>query len=287
MTRWALNLFGEERLTRCGSGGVALPDISWPILGCLLAAPNYRTSRGRLAAQLWPNQSDDTARRRFATALWRIRTNLPRPLTLIATHGDHVVLAADHKLWVDAVAFERRARRALDRPALLENAVARRRLSHALNLYNGDFLADRDHEWIVIERARLRSLYLDAMHALTIAAAQAGAWFEVLASAVKLCAAEPLREDAQRLLIEAYARCGNRGLALQQYRRCEEVLRADLGIAPMPETRALAERVRGADADVPSLPVGVSGPNGDKTALIATRGKLVETLHIIDRALSA
>lgn len=284
MTRWALNLFGEERLTHCGRGGVVVPDISWPMLGCLLSAPNYRTSRGRLAAQLWPDQSEETARRRFATALWRVRAQLPPKLPLIATRGDAVALAADF-LWVDAVAFERRVRLALDRPSSLEDAVSRRRLARALKLYNGDFLSDRDQEWIVIERTRLRSLYLDALYALTTAAARAGAWTEVLSNAATLCAAEPLREDAQRLLIEAYARSGNRALALQQYHHCAAFLRTELQVVPMAETRALAEWVRGFEAASLDLPAGDLASTGDRTVLIETRGKLIETLRIIDRAL--
>jgi hypothetical protein len=45
----------------------------------------------------------------------------------------------------------------------------------------------------------------------------AGNWAAAREAAQTLCAVEPLREDAQRLLMMALAQCGNRALALEQY----------------------------------------------------------------------
>lgn len=300
MAHLALQFCGEESLLRTGgaNGGrpapkpdrAALPDLAWPILGCLLASPHHRATRGGLLAQLWPDQDEDGARHRLATALWRIRSALGKAAPMIVADGEVIALNLNARVWVDAVAVERRLTAVLAAPQRLAQPGERRRLVHALAHYRGPFLPQRDQEWILLQRARLQSLYLDALYALTAAAAQAGAWAEAQASASRLCAAEPLREDAQRLLMEAHLRCGNRALALRQYRRCEALLAQELGVAPMPETRALAAAIaahdRAAAGPVPLPLPAVPADATSRAALIDARDKVLETLRIIDRALT-
>ena len=52
-------------------------------------------------------------------------------------------------------------------------------------------------------------------------------------------ALDELQEPAHRLLIELYARAGDRMAALRQYRECVRVLDRELGVAPLEETTAL------------------------------------------------
>lgn len=298
MAHLALRFCGEEAVRRTGGTAArrpaagqdhgALPDLAWPLLGCLLASPHHRATRGGLMAQLWPDQDEAGARHRFATALWRIRSALGEAAPMIVAEGEVIALNLNAPVWVDAVAVERRLSAALAAPQRLSAPGERRRLMHVLNHYRGPFLPQRDQEGIMLQRARLQSLYLDALYALTVAAAQAGDWSEAQVSASRLCAAEPLREDAQRLLMEAHLRCGNRALALRQYRRCEETLAQELGVAPMPETCALAAAIAGEDRAV-AIPVPLPAIPADATsraALIDAREKVLETLRIIDRALT-
>jgi len=46
-------------------------------------------------------------------------------------------------------------------------------------------------------------------------------------------------EAAHRQLIQIYAAQGRRSEALQQYQRCERVLREELSVQPLPETQTL------------------------------------------------
>jgi DNA-binding SARP family transcriptional activator len=50
-------------------------------------------------------------------------------------------------------------------------------------------------------------------------------------------------ESAHRQLIQIYAAQGRRSEALQQYQRCECLLREELGVAPLPETRHEFQKV--------------------------------------------
>lgn len=284
MSRTALFLLGTERLVHAGRGMTEVPAIFWSVIGCLLVARRHSMSRARIAAKLWPDKEEEAARHCLASALWRMRAR-SRPFALpIVVDGDLVALAGG-TIWIDALAFERRAQAALEQPSRLVSAHERRRLARALRMYGGDLLSEIDQEDIQIERARLHSLYLDALYELSRAHAAAEEWPEAMRSARTVCALEPLREDAQRLLIEALARCGNRALALRQLEICKQVLARELQVAPMPETMALRHRLLGAR---PCETHRVeTGRDDCGTALLNARARLVEALSVIEHAIGS
>jgi DNA-binding SARP family transcriptional activator len=55
---------------------------------------------------------------------------------------------------------------------------------------------------------------------------------------------DPCREDAHRLAMRCYVRRGERAQAVQQYRLCEQILRAELDARPEHATMALFDQVR-------------------------------------------
>ena len=69
------------------------------------------------------------------------------------------------------------------------------------------------------------------------------------ADAIELCerilARDPCWEDAYQLLIRAHAQQGHRRQAIAAYERCVRTLRAQLDMAPLPETTQAYEQVRG------------------------------------------
>ena len=247
MNRWRLHLLGVEQLTEVAGRSVAPPDIFWPLIGSLLAAPGGSASRAWIANELWPEAPDDAAaKHRLGTALWRIGSRFAPLRHLLRVDQDRILLCPDARFWIDALAFERRARRALARPEELDCARARRRLARALALYRGDLLASRHNDGLLLERERLRALFIDASFVLASGEARLGNWQQARVIAERLCQVEPLREDAQRLLIEAHAACGNRAVAIRQYRALERLLEAELAVAPMPETVRLHQRIAAA-----------------------------------------
>ncbi|MER9504754.1 bacterial transcriptional activator domain-containing protein [Mesorhizobium sp. M0579] len=64
------------------------------------------------------------------------------------------------------------------------------------------------------------------------------------ASATRLLAMEPLREDIHRAVMRAYVAQGRVNLALKQYEHCRDALQRELKLQPEPETRHLHEEVR-------------------------------------------
>src|SRR5206468_12195025 len=119
----------------------------------------------------------------------------------------------------------------------------------------------------------------------------AGDWPAARAAAQSLCAVEPLREDAQRLLMTAHVRCGSRALALSQYRRLEQFLASELGIGPMTETRALAERIGAGEPAPAPAPAPATAQASDpadpaREAMLLVRRRLETSIRIIDAALA-
>jgi DNA-binding SARP family transcriptional activator len=280
-----MRLLGHEHISRSDTGALDLPDIWWPVLGSLLAAPRWKLTRGVLAGRLWPDKDEHSARHCLATALWRIKSRLPRDQKLVSLDGESVRLSLGRFDFVDMLAFERRAQSALRHPDILACAGQRHKLARALRHYTGSFLASRDHETIVFERERLRTLYLDALFALAQAETRAQNWNAARASAQALCAIEPLREDAQRLLMTAHVRCGSRALALSQYRSLATLLERELDIAPMAETQRLAAAIGGGE---PAASAQADASSGDphRGTMLQIRDNLERSLALVESALS-
>jgi len=245
--------------------------------------PRRKASRDAVAAALWPNQDSDAARHCLASALWRIKALFGDEANPVVVRQQDLGLRIHRSLWIDAVALERRARPLVDQPNAACEAPVRHRLRRALLGYAGDFLPAVDAEWALLERERLRCLRLDALYTLAALYARDDDWTGVVATTRALCAAEPLREDAQRLLMLGYAKAGNRALALRQFRSCAAILQSELGVAPMDETLQLYRSLSGAS---PRRPAPARSP-GLRSALIATRDSMHVTLGLIENTLAA
>lgn len=288
MNRWRLQLLGVEQLTEVAGRSVAPPDIFWPLIGSLLAAPGWSAPRAWIANELWPEAADDAAaKHRLGTALWRIGSRLEALRRLLRADQDRIMLCSDARFWVDALAFEWRARRALARPEELDCPRARARLARALALYRGDLLVTRNNDGILLERERLRALFIDASFVLASREARRGNWQQARVIAERLCQVEPLREDAQRLLIEAHAACGNRAMAIRQYRALERLLAEELAVSPMPETVRLHQRIA-AEREVAhrERPLPVTRPPNPapafRASLVAARDQISALIAQLD-----
>ena len=290
MAELALHLLGARMALGAAGAAVMLPTVGWSLIGSVLAAPHRRIGRGQLAASLWPDQDDEAARRCLATALWRLKQRLGTPNTLLRVGQETISLVDDREVWIDAIAFERGVEAALDDPARLDSAANREALKETLSHYRGDFLAFSAVDAIVIERERLRALYLDAGLELARACKRHGEWRTACELSRAICTVEPLREDAQRLLMEAMVACGNRAQAVQHYREFERLLADELAVRPMRETRELAAAIaRTPAAPLPADPAPgpvVSIDNPRRQKLMMARQQLAESLTLLDQALA-
>lgn len=297
-----LHLLGEEFAGDEDGRGLSLPPAAWPLLGCLLSAPSHRMNRGSLAGALWPEQDEQSARHCLATAVWRLRKRLGAAAGLIQMDSESIALLAGDGMAIDVLEFEHVATAALRNPTLLDQRVERDRLCDALAIYRGELLPGISHELVELERERLRALFLDAGLEFIRACRRNGELRLACEVGRRICAAEPFREDAQRLLMQALVECGNPAKALHGYREFEALLRMELGVQPTSETRALASQIAlglaGAGSDTPVMPaatpvaamgarpVAESAVASPRAMLLQARGQMAKSLDLIDQTLA-
>jgi hypothetical protein len=101
-------------------------------------------------------------------------------------------------------------------------------------------LPDCYEEWCLRERERLQQTAQRALGALVEHHESRDEPAEAVACASRLLALDPLREDVHRTLIRLYLGAGQTGAARRQLEACRAVLQRELGVAPAPETAALA-----------------------------------------------
>jgi predicted ATPase/DNA-binding SARP family transcriptional activator len=207
-----------------------------------IAATGHPVPREQLGYLLWPDIPEATARRNLTVLLTQIRRALPCP-DLLVTVGDAIGL--DHTFAeTDTAALA----------ALIPDATGASRfdlLAEALRQYRGPFLdgfalpdsAEFD-AWASQERQVWERRYLDALAVLVEGYAATGAYQTAIDAAHRYLATDELAEDMHRRLIELYGAAGDRAAAMRQFERCVVVLERELGVDPLPETRAVYEAMR-------------------------------------------
>ncbi|HUQ05226.1 MAG TPA: BTAD domain-containing putative transcriptional regulator [Kofleriaceae bacterium] len=203
----------------------------------LLCHPRGRT-RAEIGLDFWPDASAAQVKNSFHVLLHRVRKSLGRA-ELVVLEDERYRIDPSAGVWFDADVFERAVRAARSEVEPLARAV---------ELYRGDLLdGEPAGEWHVERQAQLRRRHHDALATLAGAhldAAQPEAAVSVLE---RLLALDPLREDAHRRLMLAYARLGQRDRALDQYGHLLAVLDDELDAAPDRATVDLAARIRRAE----------------------------------------
>jgi DNA-binding SARP family transcriptional activator len=112
-------------------------------------------------------------------------------------------------------------------------------LEKVLALYTGELLEGFYDDWVLRERERLRMVYLNGLFYLMRYYRDRGAYEQSLIWGKRVLQEDPLRESIHREIMRLYMASGQRALALQQYKVCADTVGDELGVLPMPETRAL------------------------------------------------
>jgi TolB-like protein len=122
-------------------------------------------------------------------------------------------------------------------------------LERAAALYRGVFLegfagcGDAFEEWLTAERRRLEEIHRQVLQRLLDHYVITGAIGRAIQIALRLLALDPLQESVHRTLIRLYMYQDRLGSALDQYRRCCDLLARELGIEPAAETTRLKAEI--------------------------------------------
>jgi DNA-binding SARP family transcriptional activator len=194
-----------------------------------------RVSRRHAAGTLWPYGDDNRAAGNLRSALWRLRG-----AGIDVLHADKWMLYLDPELSVDITQLSRWATRVIEGSA--DNSDFR---TVGLNPEALDLLPGWYDEWVIFERERVRQRLLHAMESLVRRLISHGLFADAVEVAMTAVAVEPLRESAQRVLIEAHLAEGNFVEAHRVFVAYREMLAAELGVSPSVELAEMVSRKAG------------------------------------------
>lgn len=193
----------------------------------LLALRDRPVRRSVAAGLLWPEMTERRAGANLRSTLWRVR----RSGDLVVASGDQLSLRQD-------VAVDVREATAVARVLLDGTQVP---ATIGVGCLAQDLLPGYYEQWLVLDREQFRQLRLHALEAWCATLTARGRTGEAVEVGLLAAQGEPLRESAQRSLIEAYLAHGTVAEAVRRYHRYRDLLRAELGTEPSPQLRLLVD----------------------------------------------
>jgi DNA-binding SARP family transcriptional activator/tetratricopeptide (TPR) repeat protein len=196
---------------------------AWSLLAWLALHPGEHP-RSTVAAAFWPDVLDSSARASLRSAAWALRRALgPAADGALSGGRDRIGLSCETDL------------------ARFDAAVTNGDLEAAAACCRGPLLADLDEDWVL----EARDEHAHRVSAVLARLADEAATPELAVGyARRRLALDPLDEAAARDLMTRLAAAGDRAGALAAGERLRERLRAQLGIAVSPQTRALEAELR-------------------------------------------
>jgi DNA-binding SARP family transcriptional activator len=144
---------------------------------------------------------------------------------------------------LDIQVFEKAVSGCQDIPGQELTAEQAASLEEAADLYVGDLLEGIYEDWCLYDRERLRLLHMNTLGKLVACHEHHGAYERGLAYGKQILTCDPTREKVHRQMMRLYWLLGDRNEALTQYKCCAQILREELDIPPMEETRLLYKQM--------------------------------------------
>lgn len=227
------------------------------------------------AGTLWSDVPDDHAQGSLRTAMWRCNRAVRG-----VVRSERAQLALASFVQVDVAELISGAAVMLDGAGAGGNQPL-------LTLRSMELLPGWYDDWVIFERERLRQLRLHALEAAAGRLAETGQYAAALELALEAVRCDPLRETAQRAVIQVHVAEHNMVEAMRTYLRFRRLLVEELGIEPSAEladlvfTRAPARRIVPAPSQPGVGPAGSPGDRGrptDRVAVVpATRSDRMDT----------
>jgi DNA-binding SARP family transcriptional activator len=246
-----IQLFGNIRIIKDGEDSeLRLIRTARLLFAYLLLERHRLHSRNSLQALFWADRTETRARSCLNTALWRLRrvlepTGIRRGTYLVSRPTGEVGFNAESNHWLDVAAFDAAVRCAGSRAAHTLNDDDVERLEQALLLYKGDLLDGCYEEWALRERDRVSCLHLNVLECLMRYYGSRRDYDRALTCGGRILRQDVLREEIHREMMRLYTECGNKAMAVRQYRTCRDALREALSVDPAEETRALCHQILG------------------------------------------
>lgn len=231
-----VSLLGSPRILLKGHPVVGIRRKNCALI-YFIAAHGEAVTRDQLLAFFWPDYERPAARQILRTMLYDLRKKLGSDFLIV--EEDRLSLAPD--VQVDVGKFN----------ATLHSANAGiSELTSALELYRGEFLdgftltdAPAFDDWVMSERGYYRSQAIRGYTMLCKLYEAEGEVSAALDAITHALTIDPLQEELQRDALRLRFLNGDRTGAIRQYEALRKLLDIELGVPPMPETRALYDAI--------------------------------------------
>ena len=211
----------------------------------LIALRRDLQHRSRLAFELWPDSDERQARTNLRKLLHEFRHSLPDTGEFVEIDNEVVRWIPIGPADVDVLRFR--------------DALAAGDLELAARVYSGDLLPACYDDWVLDERAKLRTEAYEAFMRLTEETAGRNDHQATIRYAQRIIELEPTDEAAVRIQMEAHLALGNRAAALRAYHRFAEVLERELAVPPGEAIGAMYQRLRAGTLDHDNVQGAVHG----------------------------
>lgn len=243
-----LKLFGTGQAAYGDNVLAGFPNQQAHHLFCYLVLNRHQIhSREHLAAQFWGDDPTRVSLKRLRNVLWQLRNLLgevgAQPDEHLVSEDRGVGFAPSNGYYLDVEVFETAivCYQHLSGRELGPEQTAH--LEAALDLYTGDLLSGLYLDWCLIERERLGLLYLTTLCKLISFHEDNGTYERGLDLGRRVLAIDNTRESVHRQMMRLYWLMGDRNAALVQYKRCAQILREALDVAPTEATTNLYQQV--------------------------------------------
>jgi DNA-binding SARP family transcriptional activator len=215
-----IHLCGGPYVT-VGSRRIEVPEGSKRVLA-YAALRGCSIERRQIAGALWPYGDDNRAGGNLRSALWRLRG-----VGIDVIDADKWSISMQSDVHVDVTEICQWAGRLVSSRAIEADLTGWQDSVNALDLLPGWY-----DDWVIMERERVRQRLLHALEALCRLLAERGAYAEAVEAAMLAVDAEPLRESAQRALVEVHLAEGNVVEARRVYLAYRDLVISELRVEP-------------------------------------------------------
>jgi DNA-binding SARP family transcriptional activator len=224
--RLSFRLLGDFRMqSPAATCDLHISRRTQEVLAFLVFNANKTIRRTTLSNLIWTDRNERRSRANLNTALWRINRALKAvDSDAIGLHvsGNQLNLTVAPHVFVDVFALE---------AAVREGA--------AVGKSSGKAIVPELVRTVLIERERFFNLQIRGLTLLMQDLAESGRIEEALDYGRRILRMDPMRECVQRQVMWLHVLNGHQGNAIRQYLECVRILKSELGVAPMAETRAL------------------------------------------------
>jgi DNA-binding SARP family transcriptional activator len=248
----------------------------------LLCAQGTPVSKDRLADGLWGERLPQNIEATLETYVSVLRRSLGECGRELVVTEQRAYRVAPELISLDVLEFDA----LLERAAGAGTRTARAQLEEALALAaRGELLADEPYaEWATPLRYHYNGKVLSTLTAAAEAALSLGDADAGLAHAIAALERDRFHEAAHRARILALYMLGRQHEALGAYMACRRVLDEELGLEPMPETRALQKAILAQTDPARLVPAPVPPPFPSGPQVLVGRRRELDELEDAARA---